>query len=39
MLPAEKPQTGSQPISLETALPNDEGIMLGLWQPDSRLQY
>ena len=37
--PAEKPQTGSQPISLETALPNDEGIMLGLWQPDSRLQY
>ena len=39
MQPAEKPQTGSQPISLETALPNDEGIMLGLWQPDSRLQY
>ena len=39
MQPAEKPQAGSQPISLETALPNDEGIMLGLWQPDSRLQY
>ena len=37
--PAEKPQVGSQPISLETALPNDEGIMIGLWQPDSRLQY
>ena len=39
MQPAEKPQAGSQPISLETALPDDEGIMLGLWQPDSRLQY
>ena len=39
MQPAEKPQAGSQPISLETARPDDEGIMLGLWQPDSRLQY
>ncbi len=39
MQPAEKPQAGSQPISLEPPSLNDEGIMLGLWQPDSRLQY
>ena len=39
MQPSEKPQADPQSISSETALPDDKSIMVGLWQPDSRLQY